>query len=296
MTLLAPLQVTLSALWVLSASGDPSTIDSPSPRERRRAHAARGWRGPWLRALMRLGALASPKVDAGLEERVRAAGGLAGLEPDEWAQLEGGCFLGSLGLCAALALLVSSSELSPPWFIAALAPLLVGDLPKRVQRFFIKERRACLEARLPDLADRMANALLAGLTPADALIQAVQTESRSALTPHWLIAELRLSAALLRLSDHGLEQALAHLQHRIPSDALGLLLVQLATASKTGGTPRDALRAFARRRREEVSAARLGSLSTLQGRLSMILSMPVLTSIGVAVHYLGTVVMPSAGM
>ena len=192
--------------------------------------------------------------------------------------------LGVLGL-----VLVWVGALPPLAVVLVVVLPAVGDAPARMLQARQADRVAWLEAHLPDLADRLATGLAAGMTMGRAVEEAVRTEALGG-APKWLVAELLWTSRLLHLSDHELGDALDSLHQRIPARSLATLRGQLRTAVKSGGRAQDALRNFARHERDKVGTARQAQLSLVSLNLLPALAVPVFATVGVSVHYLWTLV------
>lgn len=284
-SLLLALVVGGGTWWVLSAPRPPAQVGL-GPRGRRRALAGAGWTGVWIAALGTLGArLDRRPPPAHLAPLLRRAGSPGGLGAGAWQSFELGVQIAAIG--AVLWVLALALVGALPLWLVGLAPALLGAsiVPRQWVLARGRGRALRLAGRLPDLADRLAIGLVAGLPPSDALEHAVQTEGRSPRCPRWLWAELTLAARLVRLSDHGLTDGLAHLQRVLPSEALDQLASQIATADDTGGRVEDALRAFAQRRRAVVAAERSARMGLLTGKLVPALALPVFAFLGVSIHY-----------
>jgi len=207
--------VTGCAQWVLGANeqealarrGALEDLERSSGRwiNRFDVRLRRTWHGRWLRARLDRAGVARRTADVWL--------GLAGL----------GVF--SVGLAARLL----------SWWFAVLVALAVvrlalGELDRRELR-----RREEFVAQLPEVARVLSNATSAGL----ALRSAIRMAGEDLADP--------AGAELSRLADEldvgtGLDDALEHLQRRMPSRELALLTRTLVIQARSGGAVVTALR------------------------------------------------------
>ena len=164
----------------------------------------------------------------------------------------------NLMVCAGAALIawgVSGSRV-----IGVIAAMVVAPLPRVALTILRQRRLARIYTQLPEAARGMAAALRAGASLPAALRWAADH------TPAPLAQEVGL---MLREQRVGVPfaDALAHLEERLGSEAIGLLTVTLRVAAETGGDLSRLLEQFARMQRRRLQVDTRVQTLTSQGRM-----------------------------
>lgn len=166
-----------------------------------------------------------------------------------------------------LALVLAVATLA--WFISGAWPLAMGAgvaavlLPRLALRWLRRRRLDQIEQQLPDALLVLAGSMKAGLSLAAGLQQLVR-ESRPPLAQEFdlLLREQRLGVSL--------DDALNHLDQRLPLQSITLAVAAMRIATETGGGLAEALeRAAATLRAKLAMEGKIRAL-TAQGKLQAI--------------------------
>ncbi len=167
----------------------------------------------------------------------------------------------NLMACAGAALIVWGASGSR--IIGVVAAVMVAPLPRIALTILRHRRLARIDTQLPDAARGMAAALRAGASLPAALRWAADH------TPTPLAQEVGL---MLREQRVGVPfaEALAHLEERLGTEAIGLLTATLRVAAETGGDLSRLLEQFARMQRRRLQVDTRVRTLTSQGRMQAI--------------------------
>lgn len=118
--------------------------------------------------------------------------------------------------------------LSGSWVLALFAAVLLGFVPQAAWRWLRERRLLKLEGQLPDALLTMAGAMKAGVSFSIA-VQNLVEQSQPPLSQEFelMLREQRLGVTL--------EESLAHLQRRVPTQTMVLVVSAIRIASETGG-------------------------------------------------------------
>jgi tight adherence protein B len=161
----------------------------------------------------------------------------------------------AIALAAALAGLAAAS-----WLAALLAAVACGVLPRAALRWMRRHRLAVLEAQLPDALLIVAGGLRAGASLTQGL-QHLAAEARPPLAQEFdlLLREQRLGVSL--------DDALAHLQLRVPLHSMTLAASAMRIAADTGGQLAETLERAAHTLRSQLAMEGKIRALTAQGKL-----------------------------
>lgn len=176
---------------------------------------------PWRRALDR--AARGTPVGRSVEERLRRAG----------RELLAGDVIASVLLAAVLVVVLLQTLIATPVAVVVAVGGLFGA--NKFLDNLVEKRRQQFAAQLPDLARIMANGAAAGMAISNALILAAKELESPA-------GELLQEAVQQMAIGQSLAGAMAHLQDRVPSRELGILVNTLIIQQRSGGDVIEALR------------------------------------------------------
>jgi tight adherence protein B len=166
--------------------------------------------------------------------------------------------LGAVGLASASAGLITGSLLA-----AAGVAIASAWLPRLVLRVLRRRRLGALERQLPDALLILAGGMRAGASLTQAIQQLV-AESRPPLSQEFdlLLREQRLGVAL--------DEALEHLQRRVPLASVTLAASAMRIASETGGQLAETLERAAQTLRSQLAMEAKIRALTAQGKLQAV--------------------------
>ncbi|HET9644231.1 MAG TPA: type II secretion system F family protein [Burkholderiaceae bacterium] len=166
--------------------------------------------------------------------------------------------LALLVLAAALTWIVSGSAIA-----AAIVAALTAVLPRAVLKLLRQRRMDAIEQQLPDALLMLAGALRAGVS----LMQGVQQlvlESRPPISQEFdvMLREQRLGVSL--------DEALQHLNERVPLQSLTLAVAAMRIAHDTGGQLAEALERASQTLRNKLAMEGKIRALTAQGKLQAV--------------------------
>lgn len=163
--------------------------------------------------------------------------------------------LAMMGLGGALLWALSGS-----WLVAIVGGLVLALLPRWVYALMRKRRQQKFEEQLPDALMMLSGGLRAGVGLNSAMTQLV-AEAHAPLAQEFslMLREQRLGVTL--------EQSLAHLSRRMPTQTTTLVISAMRIASETGGGLAETLERTAHTIRSRLQMeGKIGAL-TAQGKL-----------------------------
>ncbi|MBE2314685.1 type II secretion system F family protein [Solirubrobacter sp. CPCC 204708] len=247
-----------SLLAGLAAALATFALADLAPRTRRR---------PLTRVIATLGARSGVKPSSGLAARIQAAG--LDRHTHEVVALQAG--LAILTTLTALPLITAApGRLGLALLVAA--PLAGFALPEVGLRRRVRQRRAEIEAELPDVLDLVRVAIAAGLAPRRAL------EEVGRRHPGTLARELTRLAARTQLGEP-VDAALDHLQQRCPSHTIPPFVAALRRAERHGTPLQPTLSAQATQARSQRAARRSEQAAKAAPKIQLVVALMLVPAV-----------------